>query len=42
MREFGRVANILKRRIEFLVGLSLVKLDRLMLENKVRDIGTSK
>ena len=39
MREFGRVANILKRRIEFLTSLPLVKLDRLMLEKKVRDIG---
>jgi len=39
LREFGRVANILKRRIEFLTSLPLVKLDRLMLEKKVRDIG---
>jgi arsenate reductase (thioredoxin) len=39
MREFGRVANILKRRIEFLISLPLVKLDRLMLQKKVSDIG---
>jgi arsenate reductase len=39
LREFGRVANILKRRIEFLTSLPLGKLDRLMLEKKVRDIG---
>jgi arsenate reductase len=39
LREFGRVANILKRRIEFLISLPLVKLDRLMLEKKVREIG---
>jgi arsenate reductase len=40
LREFGRVANILKRRIEFLTSLPLAKLDRLMLEKKVREIGT--
>jgi arsenate reductase (thioredoxin) len=39
MHEFGRVANILKRRIEFLTSLPLAKLDRLILEKRVRDIG---
>ena len=39
LHEFARVANILKRRIEFLASLPLVKLDRLMLEKRVRDIG---
>jgi arsenate reductase (thioredoxin) len=39
LHEFARVANILKRRIEFLTSLPLVKLDRLALEKKVRDIG---
>lgn len=39
LREFARVANILKRRIEFLVSLPLAKLDRLMIEKKIRDIG---
>jgi len=40
MHEFSRVANILKRRIEFLISLPLAKLDRLTLQQKVRDIGT--
>jgi len=39
LHEFGKAANILKRRIEFLTSLPLTKLDRLMLEKKVRDIG---
>ncbi len=39
LREFARVANILKRRIEFLTSLPLGKLDRLMLQQKVRQIG---
>ena len=38
-REFGRVANILKRRIELFTSLPLEKLDRLKLEKTVRDIG---
>ena len=38
-REFGRVANILKRRIELFTSLPLDKLDRLKLEKTVRDIG---
>ena len=37
--EFGRVANILKRRIELFTSLPLEKLDRLKLEKTVRDIG---
>lgn len=36
--EFGRVANILKRRIELFTSLPLEKLDRLKLEKIVRDI----
>jgi arsenate reductase (thioredoxin) len=40
MREFARVANILKRRIEFLASLPLARLDRLALARTVRDIGT--
>ncbi len=39
LREFGRVANALKRRIELLASLPLDKLDRLMLERKVSEIG---
>jgi arsenate reductase len=39
LHEFSRVANILKRRIEFLISLPLAKLDRLTLEKNVRDIG---
>jgi arsenate reductase len=38
-REFGRVANILKRRIELFSSLPLEKLDRLRLEKTVKDIG---
>ena len=37
--EFGRVANILKRRIELFTSLPLEKLDRLKLEKTIRDIG---
>lgn len=37
--EFGRVANILKRRIELFTSLPLEKLDRLKLEQRVRNIG---
>ena len=39
MREFSRVANMLKRRIELLSSLPLAKLDRLMLQRKVDEIG---
>jgi arsenate reductase len=39
MREFARVANILKRRIELFTSLPLEKLDRLKLEKTVKDIG---
>jgi arsenate reductase len=39
LHEFARVANILKRRIEFLTSLPLARLDRLMIEKKVRGIG---
>jgi arsenate reductase len=38
-REFGRIANILKRRIELFTSLPLETLDRLRLEKTVRDIG---
>jgi arsenate reductase len=38
-REFGRVANILKRRIELFTSLPLEKLDRLKLEKTIKDIG---
>ena len=38
-REFARVANILKRRIELFTSLPLEKLDRLKLEKTVKDIG---
>ena len=38
-REFARVANLLKRRIELFTSLPLAKLDRLMLETRVREIG---
>lgn len=37
--EFARVANILKRRIELFTSLPLEKLDRLKLEQRVREIG---
>ena len=39
MREFSRVALILKRRIELFTSLPLAKLDRLVLQKKVQDIG---
>lgn len=39
LREFGRVALILKRRIELFTSLPVEKLDRLMLRKKVQDIG---
>ena len=38
-KEFARVANILKRRIELFTSLPLEKLDRLTLEKTVRDLG---
>jgi len=38
-REFGRVANLLKRRIELFTSLPLEKLDRLKMEQSVRAIG---
>jgi arsenate reductase len=38
-REFVRVANILKRRIELFASLPLEKLDRLSLQRQVKDIG---
>ncbi len=38
-REFVRVANILKRRIELFASLPLEKLDRLSLHRQVKDIG---
>ena len=38
-REFARVANLLKRRIELFVSLPFDKLDRLKLEQQVKDIG---
>jgi arsenate reductase len=38
-REFGRVANLLKRRIELFTSLPLEKLDRLKIERSVRAIG---
>jgi protein-tyrosine-phosphatase len=38
-REFGRVANQLKRRIELFTSLPLEKLDRLKIENSVKAIG---
>ena len=38
-REFVRVANILKRRIELFASLSFEKLDRLSLQRQVKDIG---
>jgi len=39
MHEFGRVASVLKRHIEFLTSLPLGKLDRLTLQRKLGDIG---
>ena len=38
-KEFSRVALILKRRIELFTSLSLARLDRLMLQRNVRNIG---
>ncbi len=38
-RECGRVASLLKRRIELFTSLPLEKLDRLMLEKRVKEIG---
>ena len=38
-REFVRVANVLKRRIELFTSLPLEKLDRLSLQRQVKDIG---
>ena len=38
-REFAKVANILRRRIELFTSLPLEKLDRLKLEKSVRNIG---
>jgi arsenate reductase len=38
-REFVRVANVLKRRIELFASLPLEKLDRLSLQRRVKDIG---
>jgi arsenate reductase len=38
-REFAKVANILRRRIELFTSLPLEKLDRLKLEKTVRNIG---
>ena len=39
-REFLRVANILKRRIELFTSLPVDKLDRLKLQQRLKDIGT--
>jgi arsenate reductase (thioredoxin) len=39
LKEFARVALILKRRIELFTSLPLAKLDRLMLQKKIQDIG---
>jgi arsenate reductase len=38
-REFGRVANLLRRRIELFTSLPLETLDRLKIEKSVRAIG---
>jgi arsenate reductase (thioredoxin) len=38
-REFAKVANILRRRIELFTSLPLEKLDRLKLEKTVKNIG---
>jgi arsenate reductase len=37
--KFATVANLLKRRIELFASLPLEKLDRLRLQQQVRDIG---
>lgn len=39
LREFGRVATTLRRRIELFISLPFAKLDRLMLQRSVMDIG---
>ena len=39
LREFSRVATTLKRRIELLISLPIAKLDRLMIQRQVADIG---
>ena len=39
LKDFSRVAVILKRRIELFTSLPLAKLDRLMLQKAVQDIG---
>lgn len=41
-RAFSDTANTLRRRIELLANLPLEKLDRLSLQNKVRDIGKAR
>ena len=41
-RAFSDTANMLRRRIELLANLPLDKLDRLSLQNKVRDIGKAR
>ncbi len=38
-REFRRVANIVKRRIELFTSLPVAKLDRLKLQQRLQDIG---
>ena len=38
-RAFSDTANMLRRRIELLASLPLEKLDRLALQDKIRDIG---
>ncbi|HEV2041895.1 MAG TPA: arsenate reductase ArsC [Casimicrobiaceae bacterium] len=38
-REFVRVANVLKRRIELFTSLPIQKLERLRLERELKDIG---
>jgi arsenate reductase (thioredoxin) len=38
-REFVRVANVLKRRIELFTSLPIEKLERVRLERQLKDIG---
>jgi arsenate reductase len=38
-RAFSDTANMLRRRIELLASLPIEKLDRLALQDKIRDIG---
>ena len=38
LHEFARVANVLRRRIELLTSLPVAKLERIVIEKKVRDI----